>query len=172
MAGKELELLDTRLLQAAANGYSPEEMYQRYPSVGSAAGAAVRVKELLTSRDIWNEIEKQQLLLQSAYAIKEKMEELLVDLEMNSDVARTIDVYVKLLKTVNEILEKRTKMTQEELEKVTEAHARALLQLVQAGYQRARDLLAEEFPDVDLLRLDAAFNEGMQQEAFTQEDDD
>lgn len=171
MAGKELELIDLRLLQAAANGYSPEEMARKYPSV-TAAEAAVRVKDMLASRDIWDEVEKQQLLLHSAYAVKEKMEALLDDLDLLDDVPKHIDVYVKLLKTMDGILEKRTKLTQAEMEQITQAHARALMNMVQAGYQHARDLLAQEYPMIDLLEIDAAFNEGMRQASYVQEEDE
>lgn len=172
MPSKELELIDTKLLQAAANGYSPEEMFKKYPSIGSAAAAALRVKEILASRDIWSEQESQQLLLHSAYAVKEQMEGLLDDLDALDDVPKHIDVYVKLLKTMDGILEKRKKITQDEMEKITQSHARALLRMIEAGYQRARDLLAAEYPMVDLLEIDAAFNEGMQREAYAQEDDE
>lgn len=171
MASKELELLDLRLLQAAANGYSPEEMSRKYPSV-TPAEAAVRVKEMLASRDIWDEVEKQQLLLHSAYAVKEKMEALLDDLDLLDDVPKHIDVYVKLLKTMDGILEKRTKLTEAEMEQITRAHARAMMGMIEAGYQRARDLLAQEYPMVDLLEIDAAFNQGMKQASYAQEEDD
>lgn len=171
MAGKELELIDLRLLQAAANGYSPEEMSRKYPSV-TAAEAAVRVKDMLASRDIWDEAEKQQLLLHSAYAMKEKFEQWLDDFDLLDDVPKAVDAYVKLIKAMDGILEKRTKLTEAEMQQITQAHARALMNMVQAGYQRARDLLAQEYPMIDLLEIDSAFNEGMRQASYVQEEDE
>jgi len=44
------------------------------------------------------------------------------------------------------------------------------MQLVVAGYNRARDLLAEEYPNVDLLILDEAFQVGMRE--ATEHDDE
>ena len=70
------------------------------------------------------------------------------------------------------ILEKRTKLTEAEMEQITRAHAKAMMGMIEAGYQRARDLLAQEYPMVDLLEIDAAFNEGMKQASYAQEEDD
>ena len=38
-----------------------------------------------------------------------------------------------------------------------------MMQFIQASYQRARELLAEEYPEVDIERIDGAFQEGLRE---------
>lgn len=166
MAGKELTLLDDALLRAAANGKSGEEMASLYPV--SAAQAIVRVKDILVSRDPWTQIEKKQLLLHSAYGLKSQLEEVL---ENNAFDVKNAEAYIKLLKTVGEILDKQGSISQNELETVTRVQAQALVHLIEAGYDRARKLLAEEYPDVDLHRIDEAFQIGMRDSAAGNDED-
>lgn len=171
MAEQGLTLRDDRLLRAAANGWSGEDMAAEYDI--TAAQAIVRVKDILASRDPWTQIEKKQLLLHSAYALKETIEAAIASVDVGSTdrSIKVVEAYIKLLKTVSEVLDKQSSITESELETITRSQARALMQLVVAGYNRARDLLAEEYPDVDLLILDEAFQVGMREATERDEDE-
>lgn len=120
MVGREvgLSLQDRRLIDLAANGASPEEIEN---SLGiPAAEAVVRVREILRSRDVWDEVERRQLLLHSAHKLKAKIEE---GLDLDSpDHVRT---YLATLKMVGEMLDKSGRLTDEELERVTRAQVSA-----------------------------------------------
>lgn len=71
MASSALSLRDNMLLQAAADGLSGEEMEARYGI--PAAEAVLRVREILKSRDIWSELEQEQLLLADLQKLKQKI---------------------------------------------------------------------------------------------------
>jgi hypothetical protein len=158
MAGREvgLPLQDRRLIDLAANGASPEEIEN---SLGiPAAEAVVRVREILRSRDVWDEVERRQLLLHSAHKLKAKIEE-----GLDLDSPEAVRTYLATLKMVGEMLDKSGRLTEEELERVTQAQAQKMIQLIEAGYGHARRLLAEEFPHVDIDKVDAAFHEGLRE---------
>ena len=96
----DLTLRDTRLLDAASNNLSGLEIEEKFGI--PAAEAISRIRRLLTERDIWTDIERKQLLLHSAFQLKGRIEAASVDV---SD-PKQIDVYLKLLKTVGELLDK------------------------------------------------------------------
>jgi uncharacterized protein (DUF433 family) len=167
MVSRSLTLLDDALLRAAANGKSGEDMATIYPV--SAAQAIVRVKDLLVSHDPWTYIERKQLLLHSAYGLKEQLEEVLTNDDFN---VKNAEAYLKVLRTVGDILDKQGSISQNELETVTRVQAQALIRLIEAGYDRARDLLAQEYPDIDLQLIDEAFHLGMREASSDENNDD
>ena len=151
-----LSLHDRRLLDLAANGASGEEIEQ---SLGiPAAEAIVRVREILRSRDVWDEVEKRQLLLHSAHKLKAKIEE-----AFDAEDPKKIAGYLSTLRLVGEMLDKSGRLSDEELERVTKAQAMKMLQFIEAGYSRARELLATEYPNVELEMIDNAFHAGMRE---------
>lgn len=158
MAGTALSKLDARLLEMAANNFSGEEMES---SVGvPAAQCLVRVKQVLSSRDVWTEVERKQLLLQDLYALKDKIQ------KQNPDYfdEKQGGMLVKTLTTIGNILDKQSAMSDEEINRITEANARAMLRLIGAAFERAKEYLRVEYPDVDIMQIESAFNSGLSQE--------
>lgn len=167
MAKKELELSlrDEKLLEAAANSWSGEQMEAKYGV--PAAQALLRVRDLLRSRNPFTDIERKQLLLQSAFKLKEKIEE--ADIDVTEPKA--IDAYTKLLKTVNEMLDTQGKITEAELQAAASVQARALLGLIQQAYGRVRDWLDQEYGMVvDVDQMDRLFDTALRQIAAEEEE--
>ena len=160
MASTDLSLRDKALLNDAANGYSGDEMAAKYGI--PAAQAVARVRELLGARDVWDDIERRKLLLHSVFQIKENLEATDIDVEN----PKALEAYLKLVKVLSDLMEKQGKISDAELETVTRAQAKVLLAIVEAGYQHARKLLVEEWGAiVDIKQIDAAFREGMAEQA-------
>lgn len=161
----DLTLRDRKLLEHAANGYSGEEMQQ---ALGiPAAQAIVRVRELLAAKGVWDQIEQRKLLMHSMFRLKEKLE---TDFEIDYTKPKEVEAYNKVVNTISSMLDKQGRISEDELAVVTRAQAREMLRLVEAGYQRARDLLLEEYGGlVDVEMLDEAFQIGMH-EALSETD--
>lgn len=161
---KELALRDRKLLDAAANGWSGEEIEAKYGI--PAATALVRIREILKSRDIFSDIEKKQLLLYSAYKLKEQIE----DQGLELDNVKSVEAYLKVLRSLGDMLERQGKITEEELQAAARAQAVQMLGLIEAAYGRVRGWLAEEYPDVPIEIADARFHEALR-EVATEDDE-
>lgn len=158
MAGSALNRLDTRLLEMAANNLSGEEMEA---TVGvPAAQCLMRVKQILSSRDVWTEVERKQLLLQDLYALKAQIQ----TQNLNYFDEKQGGLLVKTLTTIGNILDKQSAMTDEEINRITEANARAMLRLISAAFQSAKEYLKIEYPNVDILEIEGVFNRALNQE--------
>lgn len=169
MASKELtpSLRDQKLLEAAANGWSGEEMEAAYGM--NAASAIIRVREILRSRNVFTDIERKQLLLQSALRLKEKIEKGALDLYD----PKSIDAYNKVLKTVNDMLDKQGRITDAEINAAAKAQAGLMIQLISKAYDRARDWLKEEYGAiVDVAELDERFQIALREAAAEDDLDD
>ena len=68
---KAVSVIDDILLKAAAGGKSGDEI-EEITGI-PAAQALNKVKELLASRDVWNEMEQRQLLLAELHELKESL---------------------------------------------------------------------------------------------------
>lgn len=161
MAHKEkgLTLSDRKMLEMASNGKTGEE-------IGAALGisgerAVLRIRDILKSRDVWDDVEREKLLLNSIYELKEKLEQ---KFDRLMEDPKNIEQYRKTLELLGQTLERRTQLNDSDLEKITAAQGLRLLQLIEAGYNRAKRLLAAEYPDVDLSIIDQAFIAGMDAE--------
>lgn len=157
--GKELGPRDMALLAETAKGKSPQEVgdYLGLP----AAQVVLRVKSLLQDRDVYTEIEQRQLFLMDLVSIKNKLMDQMKSYA-DKDNATTA---LKTIKLMDEILDKQGKISDEQLMKVTTAHANAMVRLISAAFERARDLLAAEYPEVDIKQIEATFNEALKEEA-------
>ena len=155
----DISLQDVKLLNLAANGASGEDLEAKTGI--PAAQALLRVRRILASRDVWTEVERRQLLLHSAQQLKSKVEKFL-----QADDPKSVSAYLAVLKTISEMFDKMGKISNEELEKVTRAQAQKMLQLIEAAYGRARGLLSDEYPEVPLELLDAAFAQGLREEVL------
>lgn len=163
--GAELALMDRHLLKAAANGWSGEDIAAKY-DIG-AAEAILRIKELLNSRNIFTDIERKQLLLYSAYELKEQLEDNVVDL----DDTKQVTAYLKVLSTLGDMLDKQGRITEAEMEAAARAQARALLQLIDAAYGRVREWLQAEYGDlVPVPEMDAMFQNALREIAAEEDE--
>jgi len=160
--GDTIALQDKRLIDLAANGLSPEEIEKQTGVPG--AEVVVRIRDILRSRDIWTDLERRQLLLHSAHKLKDKVERFL-----QADDPKSVQMYLNTLKVVSDMLDKQGTISDDEIQQVTRAQAGAMMQMIEAGYGRARELLSEEYPNVDMAMIDMAFKEGLR-EAVTADD--
>lgn len=160
-----LTLRDKRLLEAAANGWSAVEIEEAYAI--PAATALVRIREILKARNVFSDIERKQLLLFSMFQLKEKIESEALDL----DNPRSVEAYTKVIKSLNDMLEKQTAITQEEMQAAAVAQARALLGLIEQAYGRVREWLVEEFGQ-DLAEIaDERFHQALREIAAEESDE-
>lgn len=157
----ELTTLDEKLLQMAADGMSAQEMAAETGQ--SPAKALLRVKEILRERDWVTEIERRQLLAQDLYELKRKVQEQNRDVDWITD--KQVIALSKVIRDIDEVMEKNSAITATMLEKVSQAQSVAMLRLIEAGFTRARKLLADEYPDLSLGRLQEAFQQGLQEAA-------
>lgn len=151
----ELSPRDMALLKMAADGKSGQEMQAETGL--SAAFAVLRVKELLRERDIWSEIERRQLLMQELYSLKVKLQ------KQNEEYINDKQAMVLLqtIQTIDNVMDKQGKITDEQLMKITQAQAHAMMSMIQAAFEHAKGLLAQENPGLDLQEIESAFNEGL-----------
>lgn len=153
-----LSLRDKKLLDLFGEGLSPQEVEE---AMGvPAAKALARCKEILKSRDVFDQIEARQLLVGRMDALYRQGHALLEATGVK-DWPKGVEALTKLLKEIRE-----TKNTEElrslaEIEAMTKAQAAVLIRAVQMSYERARDLLAAEYPEVNVERIDEAFNSGL-----------
>lgn len=157
---QEVSLRDRKLLDGAANNFSGEELAQ--VSGMPAAQAIARVRELLKSRDVFDEIEKKKLVLHSVYKLKARIEE--YDATVDIKNPKAAEAYLKVLESINNMLDKQGRISEEELELAARVQARALAEIITKGYMKARMWLQEEYSGlVKFDELDAAFEVGMRE---------
>lgn len=156
----QLSLLDRKLLDAAAIGMTGDEMEEEF--FIPAAQAVARVRQLLGQKNIWDEIEQRKLMAHSLMQRKAEIEKVTIDVEN----PKHIEAYTKLILAIDRITDKPMKISEDELQRVGQAQAKAMLQMIEMAYGRARALLAEEFPFLDLSDADAKFREGLREAAL------
>lgn len=150
-------LRDKQLLKLAANGASGQEMFEKTGM--PAAQAILRVKEMLSAgRNAYDEMEQRELTLLSLKRMKAEIEDAGIDVEN----PKHIESYTKVNLAIDRISLNKDRISDEDLQKVTEAQARKLLQLVEAAYGYARTKLKDEYGDfIDMEVLDSAFHDGL-----------
>ena len=138
---------DKKLLDLAASNATPNEMEA---ATGiPAAQAVTRVKTLLQSRDVWSELERRQLLLHDLYNLKNK----LID-EAGDD--RTT---LRAISLLSDTLDKQYAITKEEMEQVSEVHARRMLEMIGKAFQH----MEAQFPELESDDLRNAFARGLEE---------
>lgn len=151
-------LMDDALLEAASNGLSGTQIEADLDI--PAAQAIVRIKQLLRDRDVWSEVERKQLHLESLYRLKAKVESVLDPTD-----PKHIDSLSRILDLLGKRLDTAMRFSNEELDKVTEVQARKLLQLYLLATERAKDILSEQYPDAIMEDIDMALQEGLRDAA-------
>jgi hypothetical protein len=151
----EVSLLDETLLRAAASGKSGEEMEQL--TGVPAAQAVMHVKQLLSRRDIWNELERRQLLLQELNELKESLTQNAVDFR-DSESAKLL---LKVLQEIGRRLDSEKIKVDADILKLSEYQGKILLRAMDSALGFAKKELAERYPLVPKEELDELVAEGL-----------
>ena len=141
--------LDEKLLSLARK--SPVEIAE---ATGLEPGyIAERIAYLLDSKDWLTDRQEERLLLIEAASLKDKAFGMLDEVEMK-DFASVANVVLKSLRLVSDRLDARRKLVDDDIQKITAAHAKifaqafdAALQYIIAGFKAFEGVPEEE--DVD-----------------------
>jgi len=162
---KAVSVIDDILLKAAAGGKSGDEI-EEITGI-PAAQALNKVKELLASRDVWNEMEQRQLLLAELHELKESLRVQAID-GGDPDAARTL---LRTLEVIGKRLDTQQLVLDENLLKLTMFQQRILLRAMDAALNFAKKELRERYPEVSLSELDGLVAEGLQLAKYELEDE-
>ena len=141
--------LDERLLSLARK--SPAEIAE---ATGLEPGyIAERIAYLLDSKDWLTDRQEERLLLIEAASLKDKAFGMLDEVDMK-DFASVANVVLKSLRLVSDRLDARRKLVDDDIQKITAAHAKifaqafdAALQYIIAGFKAFEGVPSDE--DVD-----------------------
>jgi hypothetical protein len=162
---KAVSVIDDILLKAAAGGKSGDEI-EAITGI-PAAQALNKVKELLASRDVWNEMEQRQLLLAELHELKESLRVQAID-GGDPDAARTL---LRTLEVIGKRLDTQQLVLDENLLKLTMFQQRILLRAMDAALNFAKKELRERYPEVAVGELDGLVAEGLQLAKYELEDE-
>lgn len=155
MSSNELSLLDEALIKAAASGKSGEEM-ETLTGI-PAAQAVLHVKQLLSRRDIWSEVERRQLLLHELNELKESLSSAAVQLR-DADSARLL---LKVLQEIGRRLDVERTRLDVDVIRLTEFQEKVLLRAMDSALNFAKKELAERYPMLPRQELDELVAEGL-----------
>lgn len=155
-----MTLRDRKIVEMFAGGATPDEVED---ALGVPAAKALhRCKEILGAKDIFDEVEERKLVVTQYQALYQKGHALL-DATGVKDWPKGVEALTKLLTALLEARKQEEYRSDREIEAMTRAQASILIRAVQLSYDRARELLAREYPQVDLLEIDAAFQSGLRE---------
>lgn len=122
-----------------------------------------RAKELLSAKDVFSVLEQKQMLVYQLKSLYTKANHLLDTTIDSKTWPKAVESITKLIQTTYEIQVQQEESNERDLAEITQAQAAILIEVVQRAYNRARDLLAAEYPEFPTKELDAAFTEGLVQ---------
>ena len=155
MSSKEVSLLDETLIRAAASGKSGEEMEQL--TGVPAAQAVLHVKQLLSRRDIWNEVERRQLLLHELNELKQSLSDAAITMR-DEDSAKLL---LKVLQEIGKRLDSERTKLDTDIIKLSEYQEKVLLRAMDAALGFAKKELSQRYPLVPKEELDELVFEGL-----------
>jgi hypothetical protein len=155
MSQNQISLLDETLIRAAASNKSGEEMEQLTGI--PAAQAVMHVKQLLSRRDIWSEIERRQLLLYELNELKESLSNRALQMQ-DEESARLL---LKVLQEIGRRLDQESTKLEADVMKLNEYQERVLLRAMDAALNFAKKELLERYPEVPRTELDELVVEGL-----------
>lgn len=155
MPKSEVSLLDETLIRAAASGKSGEEM-EALTGI-PAAQAILHVKQLLSRRDIWTEVERRQLLFHELNELKDSLTQNAVDFRDNESAKLLLKVLQELGRRLDS---ERTKLDLDVI-KLSEFQERVLLRAMDAALNFAKKELGQRYPQVPKEELDELVVEGL-----------
>jgi len=165
MSENPVSLLDETLIKAAASGKSAEEM-EALTGV-PAAQAVLHVKQLLSRRDIWNEVERRQLLLHELNELKDSLSMRAVEMQ-DDDSARLL---LKVLQEIGRRLDAQRETIDADLIKLSEYQQRIMLKAMDAALNFAKGELSSRYPDMPKDELDELVTEGLVRARYELEDE-
>ncbi len=160
---KRLSLRDQNLLSRTLRGESPAAISEE---TGVDPVIIVnRVKEMLDSRDVFSEIEQRRILVYGLQDLYDRAIQFMdsFEFEDGGQMAKMIGSITTIIESIDRLQSAQSKISDDELERAAAAQAAKMMQLIQLSYQRARELLSEEYPEVDLELIDGAFQEGLRE---------
>ena len=160
MSRNEVSLLDETLIRAAASGKSGEEM-EALTGI-PAAQAVLHVKQLLSRRDIWNEMERRQLLLSELNELKDSLVQNAVDFR-DPDAASLL---LKVLSEIGRRLDQERSKLDMDVVKLSEYQSRVMLKAMDIALNFAKKELKEKYPEVSMDELDSMISEGLVQAKY------
>lgn len=155
MSSSEVSLLDETLIRAAAAGKSGDEMEQL--TGVPAAQAVLHVKQLLSRRDIWNEVERRQLLLHELNELKQSLSDQAVTLR-DQDSASLL---LKVLQEIGRRLDSERTKLDTDIIKLSEYQEKVLLKAMDSALNFAKGELATRYPLVPKEELDELVIQGL-----------
>ena len=156
-----LTLRDEKLVELFAAGRSPREVEEELGI--PAEKALIRCKEILESRDVFTQMENRQLLIVQLKNLYRRASDLLESSGLK-DWPKGVEAITKLIDQTYKIQVQEQAISDDEIKRQTMAQSAILIQVVQMAYERARKLLATDYPQVNLNLIDAAFAEGLQEQ--------
>jgi hypothetical protein len=152
-----LSRFDNVLLDGAASGKSGDELSRLVGGTLNPAQAILHVQSLLRDRDIWTMVERKALMLHQLYDLADSIKK---QFKQSGDTAEAT-LLLKTLTQVSTLLEKQSTITDDELNRVNQQQAKMILNLVVAGFDRAKAILAQTYPDLPFLEIEESFQEGL-----------
>lgn len=155
-----MTMRDDRILEMFANGASPQAVSEELGITSEYA--LFRVKEILKEDDIFDTIEKRKLLIYQLKSLYARASNMLDTIASDKSWAQGVAAITKLIETTYNIQVKEQLQSAEDIEAATKAQAYILIRAVEMSYNKARTLLIEEYPEIDVEIIDAAFQEGLE----------
>lgn len=158
-------MVDSRLLQKAilektVNGMPSNEIAQLYGI--QEIDVVTQVKEVLAKGDLYTDIEERRMLIYKLKALLQRAE-LFLDYTDIRTAPKLLDSANNLIRSIADMQERQQTISDDEAHKLALQQAALIMEVVQASYQRARDLLSREYPDVDIQKIDYVFQKGVKE---------
>lgn len=153
-------LLARQILERTVEGETPADVADRYGI--QEIEVVSTVKELLASGDIYTDLEERRMLVYKLKALLKRAESFLDYTDIRT-APKLLDSANNLIRSIAEMQERQQVISDDETRKLALQQAALIMEVVQASYQRARDLLAAEYPEVDLAVVDNAFQKGVKE---------
>lgn len=122
-----------------------------------------RAKKLLNAKDVFTVLEQKQMLVYQLKGLYARARHLLDTFTDSKSWPKGVEAITKLIETTYKIQVEQDEQNAKEMDRLTQAQGVVLVQVVQAAYNRARELLVKEYPEVDASKLDDAFATGLVQ---------
>lgn len=151
--GTAISPFDGNLLEGAAAGESATELSRRVGGVLSPAECALRVRTMLTERDIWTDPERKKLLLYRIYNLVDDLAGVAKSTQDTKDYTALTKGLDLLRKTLNE----QSGATDDELRRLVAIQVPQMLAFIKAAYLKAQEILSAEYPELPFERIQDAF---------------
>jgi len=150
-----LSLRDKAILDGAARGKTAEEISQE---LQVPAARVVQELDRLTKTVDWlDEAQRWKLLTHNLWQLMGKLKDLA---ESGADALITKG-YLDTIRLAFEQVEKQRELAQLDLDKVNEAQAKVLMDIVERAFYATLGQLSERYPNVENSEIEAAFKDNL-----------